>query len=405
MTSYTYRAIDGNGKLQHGEVEADDEADALERVFRQGLTPTALTQGRESLRWWAKEIRFSSRPTPFTPAELEQFFSTFASVLSAQMPVTRALKTCIALNAQGSLKRHLERALIALEDGSQLWIAIGDPDGRFPDRLVKILRMGEASNSLAKVVAGIASALRSEADVRNQLRKELVYPIILLFMSFLVLSVLIFYLAPSLSPIFEATGAPLPLVITLMLGIRSSFVEYWAFLLVFFICFSLFATGIAKRLHRTLQPIFLRLPVTGRYLRERETLRFCQSLDLMLSSGARLVLAIEAAADAVTLKQWSVGLKIAANEIKSGSRLSDGLIGSGLLDAKTAAVLSAAEESDTLVEALPKIVVELHARTTRTLGQAVQLLTPLMTMLIGILIGFIILSTVSAIMDLNDAVL
>jgi general secretion pathway protein F len=405
MTVYTFRALDPDGRRHQGEVAAEDEAEALELVARRGLTPVALAEGHAATPWWSRDIRLTGHQASFKPVELEQFFSTFASMLLAHLPLARALRSCIALMRAGPLRRHLERSLAEVENGASLATALQDPQGRFPERLIRIVALGEASNSLARSVASIDVALRAEGQVRSQLKQALIYPAILLAMSALVLSVLVFFLAPSLVPIFEATGATVPVVISMMMGTRSLLLDAWPLLLGAMAAIAALGLWLGRPLRAFWQGVLLRLPVSGRYLQEGETLRFCQSLHLMLASGARLVAAVEAAAEAVHLQAWRAFVKEAATEIRSGGRLADAIQRADVMDPKTAAVLIAAEESDMLVETLPAITADLQSRTARTLAQAVQLLTPLITLVIGTLIGFVILSTITAIMDLNDAVL
>lgn len=405
MGAFTYRALDPGGRTRRGEVEAADATEALDHLARRGLIPITLTAGSRPGPWWGRELTFGSQGRTFRAHELEQFFSTLASMLQAHVPVSRALRAVSSLTSAGPFKRHLDQAQAALENGSSLASALMDAQGRFPERLTRVIALGEASNSLAAAVEAVAKSLRAGSVVRAQLRQALIYPAILLAMSFIVLNVLIFFLAPSLLPIFESTDTPAPVVIALMAGLRSTVLEAWPILATLLGMIVVFSLLLRRSIGRVWQGLLLRLPVTGQYLRQSDTLRFCRSVELMLGSGARLLTAVEEASRAVHLQPWRVLAEQVAGEIRSGGRLAETLLASRLVDPKAAVLLSAAEDSDSLRATLPVIAADLEQRTARTLAQAVQLLGPAITLIIGLLIGFIILSTITAIMDLNDAVL
>ena len=136
----------------------------------------------------------------------------------------------------------------------------------------------------------------------------------------------------------------------------------------------------------------------------RETLRFCQTLHLILSSGGQLTTALKTAADATPHQKWKALIKAAHREIEAGQTLTTAMLDSPLVDPMARTILQTGEESDQMTAVLGPAIDTLQSQTSQTLSQMVKLLTPILTLIIGVAVGAIILSTISAIMDLNDVV-
>jgi general secretion pathway protein F len=144
--------------------------------------------------------------------------------------------------------------------------------------------------------------------------------------------------------------------------------------------------------------------MTRRYLAKRETLQLCQTLYLTLSSGGGLSEGIRAAASTTRLATWQDMLTKAHQKIEAGQSVTQALLDNPRIDPMASNILKTGEESDQLTAVLPPAIASLQSQTSQTLSQAVKLMTPLITIGIGLAVGAIILSTISAIMDLNDAV-
>ena len=147
---------------------------------------------------------------------------------------------------------------------------------------------------------------------------------------------------------------------------------------------------------------FSHLPIAGAYLRQRETLRFCQNLSLMLTAGATLPEALTTAEEATDASVWQTHIHTAREEIEAGQSLSVSFQEFAPFDPMALSLIKAGEESDNLVAMLSSAATALEGTTRTTLKRALGLLTPTLTLIIGGLVGLLIMSTISAILDLND---
>lgn len=403
MPTFAYRAVDSSGTRRKGEVIAADEVAALDQISGLDLIPIAVNEGGTSVPWWARDIKFFGKPT-LKPKETENFFTSLAAMLNAKTPLPTALRFCADLSNDRAMTAKLQEAIASVEDGMSLADALADDQGLFPEQLLTMIRLGEASNSLANVVTRAAQALELESQLRREVRQAMVYPIILLVMALLVMALLVFYLAPTLVPVFSTANSEPPLIIAIMMRLQQAAVNDWPVILIgvgALITVLLISRAKIKQMGQKILQI---MPVTKRYFSRRETLRFCQTLHLMLTSGGQLSDAVKIAADTANQRNWRDMLLAAHDQIKAGQSMSSAMLDSDLIDPMARTILKTGEQSDQLVAVLGPAITTLQSQTTQSLAQAVKLLTPLMTLLIGATVGVIILSTVSAIMELNNVV-
>lgn len=401
MPHYAYDAYDSSGRRTSGEVRASSDLTALAHLTARGLTPVSLTVAGQLPPWWQRDLSLSGQ-AHVKPQALTLFFRSFASLLSVGFPVPRALRFCVGITRDLTLRRALEHIADTVSDGNSLAQALRTAGGNIPERLVVMIEIGEASNRLADVTRRIAVTLEIETARAREIRAALVYPMILVAMSLIVLGVLVFYLAPTLMPVFASAASRPPWILQQMTDLRDALVTSWPIWVAAAILFAVLLKMGWLRLSRLFAPVILRLPLIGPYLRQSETLRLCRTLTLMLSSGATLPRALTVASQTAGHPAYQALLSNAEEAVTAGAPLSKSLSQSLLIDPMATALLEAAEEADHMITVLDKLAEEMSDRTARTLDQAIKLITPGMTLVIGLGVGGVILSTIAAILSLND---
>ena len=404
MPQFAYQALDSSGSQLSGEVVAPDEVAALDRITDQGLTPFRLTKGGAQEHWWSRDITLFGEPE-LKSIEIARFFDMLSPMLATKTPLPTALEFCANFTDDKTMKRKIATAISGVKDGMSLAEALEQTRPAFPTQLIAQIKTGEASNALEAVVGRISGTLNDEADLSREVRQALIYPIILMGMSLFVLAILIFYLAPTLAPVFADANAPTPVVIELMTDLERFARGNWVLLLLGTASLLTVLLIVRSEVRGFLVALLVRTPFGRRYLSKRETLRFCQTLHLMLMSGAQLSDALKTAAETTQSRPWRSALNEVYLRLEAGDAFTSALEEQGLLDPLALAMLKTGEQTDRMSEVLPPTIRSLQTQTKQTLSQIVALLTPVLTLLIGIAVGGIILTTISAILDLNNAAL
>lgn len=402
MPRFSYEVFDASGQISKGDLEAASEAAALSTLATMGVTPISLKSGSAQEPWWAREISLTGASQTHKTREIERFFATFAALMAARLPVVDSLKFCAKQSNDLRMRRSLGRVARSVENGSTLQDGLRNEEGLFTDRLVTLVGIGEASNTLPDTAQRIAELLLAEAAFYQKIRGAMVYPVILMITATVVMAVLVFYLVPTLAPVFVSAGATLPLPLKVMLTVRSMFIDHWLMMVSLGACLGMVFFFARKTLLAGLAATMRHLPILGPMVVQHATLEICRNLHLMLSSGATLTTAIATTRDAARSARIAEMMQHVLRDVQSGAHLSDHLSEAREFDPIAGAMIRAGEQSDQLTAVLGRISIDLTQRSTRTMKQLVQLITPVMTMLIGGGIGLVVLSTISAIMDLND---
>jgi general secretion pathway protein F len=273
--------------------------------------------------------------------------------------------------------------------------------GFLPDLLAAV-RSGEVSNQLPAVLRRASNALATQARIRREVRGALVYPGFLLGLSIAILLMIALYLSPTLLPVFVSSNVPPPAVLSALDALGQGLKSGWPFLLVLFGLGAIVFWTAKQRLGVAWQRIAWRIPLLGPHLKRQETLKMVSAIGLMLDSGATLLRAVATAREATDHPHVVVMLERAEQAITGGQTLSPVLEKAGLIDPMSMTLIMAGEEADSLPEAFEMVSRLLDARISQGITQAVKLITPILTLGLGLGVGSIILATVSAIMDMND---
>lgn len=401
MPRFSYSAYQTDGQVVSGTIDAVDEPHALEQISARGLVPVDLRLGSRKGPWWSREFSLTGASS-VKPRDLEAFFESFATLLSAQMPLPRALAFCEEQARNFELAQSISELRADIENGKTLSAALEAQESVIPERLQALLQLGESSNTLPQAVSRAAEMLRVEAELRHEIKSAMIYPVILLVMSLLVLALIVLYLAPTLLPVFTTAGATPPFILQALNNIRDlvladpivSAIGAGAMCILTFL--------LRKPITKVASALLSRIPIITTYQSARETLRFTQTVTLMLTAGATLPEALKAAESAAVSKSWQAALARSREDIEAGGTLSGSLESFAEFDAMTLSLLKAGEESDNLIVMLTSAATKLQSTTQNALQQALRLLTPALTLIIGGMVGLLIISTISAILDLND---
>lgn len=401
MPRFSYSAISSSGAEIKGDINAPDDLAALDQLSQKGFTVLSLNEGGTNVPWWQRDISLFGEPNALDQAQQLHFFTTLHSMLSSGFKLDKALRFVSNQSTQTKSKRLFNAIADFIDSGGTLAGALEESRG-FPSRLISLVRLGESANQLEVVSSNIVEMLSVEARNSQQVRQALVYPTILLIMSLLVLLMLIFFLAPTLVPVFRSANVDPPALLNGLNGIGIFLKTQWPLALTVFSGIAATSFVFRGSLAQPLAAMFAFAPGVRAYLRTRDTLRFLQTLYLMLRSGAQLPIALGEAGETAISARWRVGIQDIRSRVEAGDTLLVSLRESGLPDTTALAFVEAGEESDQLTNMLRQAARHLDEQNRRKLDQTLRLLTPMLTLVIGLTIGFLIFTTIGAILDLND---
>jgi general secretion pathway protein F len=401
MPRYFYKAVKLDGEEVEGEQEAADEAALIARLQADGLLPLKT----RSAGGFAAQLA-RRRQRGLEAKDIEGLTRQLATLLESGLTLDRSLGVLTELTPEEHVKRVLGDLQERVRGGATFSAALEAQGGQFPKLYVNMVRAGEASGALDQVLGRLADYLERSAELRGTVTSALVYPMILLVVAGLSVIMLLVFVVPQFTVLFEDMGAALPTPTRIVVGAGDLFRAYWWALLVL-------VAVVAVVMERWLQNPdnrrrfdyrVMSLPLFGDLVWKMETARLCHTLSTLLKNGLPLLSGVNLAKEVVNNRKIGDGLDATAEDLKHGRGLAEPLASRAVLPQLALQMIRVGEESGTLDAMLAKVA-DIFDRETRTSVQRLlTLLEPALIIGLGIIVAGIIISILMAILGANELV-
>lgn len=415
MAIFEYKALQASGAATQGRIEAGGRQEAARILEQRGFTPLRLTEtttaatkpaafsGGVKLPAAAGKSLFGPKRVSFSA--LEDFTRSLASLLAANVPLSRAL-TILYKESSNPVAAEKWRELHDLViDGVPLADAMGRAPDVFPRVYVAMVEAGEAGGFLDVVLGQIADFQEREKELRGKVISAMMYPAVLLTLAFGVTIFLLVFFIPRFQTLFEGFGAALPALTLAIVAISDAVRHYGLWMVVGAGAGIYFARAWFQResSRRLWESWLLRMPVVGPLAAKIAMARFCRMLGTLLGAGVSLISALNVARRSLG-NQTLIDLVTDSTErVTKGEPLGASLADSRVLFAgSTLEMIAVAEESGRLDTELVRLAGVAEVTLDRQLKTAVALAEPLMLFLIAGLIGTIFIGMVIPIFTIQD---
>jgi general secretion pathway protein F len=403
----SYKAYTAQGKLVQGDIEAPSVSQALAVLRReQNLHPFEATSGKTSSlarqSIWQRD--FSLADFSFSGVSLANragFLKMLAALLEAGIPLDRALRVLESSKLNTSVSRLASQAAEGVSAGKALSATL-EKSG-FGAEELGLIRAGEHTGHLAATLAELTQFLEQRIATRSKIASALVYPAVLVVMAIMAMIVVATVLVPTLAPLFEQSGAELPLIVRVMNAARLIVAGYGWWIPVVLCVATIFVFII---LRQPASKVFLqRILHLSRIARAQEAARLCRTLGILLRNGVSLQSALRLTSDAARSGLAKQQLQQATERVIAGTRLNKAFENIHVLDKPTLQMIAIGEETNKLDAILLYLATSLDNFATTRIERLTTLLTPVFTILLGGFVGTLIMSVMRAILSLNDLAL
>jgi len=412
MPQFQYKALQANGAMAEGQLEAADRQGAFAQMAGLGLRPVSLSEraGAGTGKGFAlpaalASLSFRRRSAKVSGRELENFTRLLSSLLAAGVPLSRALVILYKESSSPAASAKWKEIHDLVVDGTSLADSMGKSPDTFPRVYTAMVQAGETGGFLDLVLAQIADFQAREKELRSKVMAAMLYPSILFFLAIGVLIFLLTFFIPRFQGIFKGFGATLPLATQIVIGASTVVRSYGAFVVV-----GLLVAGVVLRTwftsekgRRTWEGLILRSPVLGPLVAEFAMARFCRMLGTLLGAGVPLVQGLSVARKSIGNQILVDAVSQSIERVQQGGQLGASLAETqGLFPSSVVEMISVAEESGRLDQELVRIANVTEGDLDRELKTAVALMEPLMLFFIAAFIGTIFISMVLPIFTLQD---
>ena len=411
MPTFTYKALQSDGKIAEGVLEAAGRPDALRQMETLGLRPVNLAEkssaGKKGSAAPASlgNITFDFASKKVSAKELENFTRLLSSLLAAGVPLSRALVILHKEASAPAAKAKWKEIHDLVVDGMSLANAMAKSPETFPRVYVAMVEAGEAGGFLDVVLAQIADFQTREKELKSKVMTAMIYPCILLFLALVVLSVLLIFFIPKFQKVFASVHGSLPLITQLVIGLSTLVRSYGFFVVLGIVAigFLVRAWFVSEKGKRMWEGIVLKSPLVGPLNAQFAMARFCRMLGTLLGAGVPLVQGLNVARKSIGNQILVDAVGQSIERVQQGGRLGQSLGDCKILfSGSVLEMISVAEESGRLDAELVRVAGVTEFDLDRNLKTAVAFAEPLMLFLIAGFIGIIFISMLLPIFSLQD---
>ena len=408
MPAYSFEALDAQGHVRRGTLEADSPKAARSLLRAQALVPLdveALAAGAAPGTPPTLAQRLFTRPV-FNATGLGVWTRQLAGLVGSGLPLERAL-TALAEEADDERQRHLLATLRAeVNAGSTFARALAQHPREFSDIYCAVIGAGESSGGLAEVLDSLADDLEQRQALRAKLIGAALYPAIVTVIAIVIVLFLVSYVVPQVASVFAGTKRALPFLTVAMLALSDVVRNYgWALLggLVL-LAFGARAALAQPRLREKFDAAWLRLPLVGKLARGYNAARFAGTLAMLAGAGVPILKALQAAAETLNNRALRADALDALVLVREGAPLASALAQKKRFPGLVAMFARLGEQTGQLPTMLQRAATQLGTEVQRRAMQLATVLEPLLIVAMGGIVMLIVLAVLMPIIQLNQFV-
>lgn len=406
MAMFEYRAATSAGEVVNGVLSGSTRSQVVEQLQALGHVPIRVDESTARESTGAKQ-KFQWRRQKVSADDIGDMTRELSTLLKAGLPLDRALSILTELADNEAMSALLGDVRERVKEGATLADAMEEQGPVFSRFYISLLRAGETGGALEVVLERLADHMESSKETRNALTSALIYPAILVVVAVVSIFILLGYVVPQFTEMFDGMGEALPLSTRITIALGEGLQAYgWMLVLLaagglWFMRKQLANPASAYKWHALL----LRLPIAGAIVVKMEVARFAHTLSTLLSNGLPLLKALTIVKDTMGNRVLANGLEKVAGSLKEGQSLADPLAAVPHFSSFAVHMIRVGEESGELEQILEQVAVTFDRDTQVTIKRAMTLLEPMLILVLGVVIAAVIISILVAILSINELVI
>ncbi len=407
MPAYEFKGLNKAGKEVSGVRDADNEKSLRTILKREGIFLTTVGKGgRKGGGLLSAEVDVAGYFERINGTDIAIFTRQLATLCKAGIPLVEAIGAVADQVEKPKLRRIVGQIKQAVTEGSSLAAAVGAHPEVFTPIFSNMIRAGEASGTLDRVLMQLAEFTEANVKLKNKLTSAMMYPILMVGIGGLILTGLFVYVIPQITQIFEDTGQELPFLTRVIIGISHGMREYWwlGILSTIGAVYGFRRWKKSPKGAETWDRRILAVPVFGSLLLMIAISRFTKTLATLLRSGVPLLTALDITKNVLENRILTAIVEDARIAVKEGANLAEPLKRSGRFPPLVTTMMAIGERSGALEEMLGVVSDAYETQVENRISTLTSLLEPLMILGMGIVIAIIVFAVLMPILQLNEFV-
>ncbi|MFQ5456107.1 MAG: type II secretion system inner membrane protein GspF [Nitrospirota bacterium] len=409
MAVFEYKGLNAAGKGIAGIIDADSPKSARIKLRRSGVFPTEVIEGKRdssgisfsdkvsSAQWFERGVKLQ---------DISIMTRQMATLIGARLPLMEALTALMDQVDKGNLKRIIAGLREEVREGSSMADAMKGYPSVFSELYINMVRAGEESGTLDIMLFRLADFLENQVKLKNKVVATMTYPVLMIIIGTAILFGIITFVIPKVVSVFEDMEQTLPLPTIILIGLSDFLREYWWLILgvgiiILFFLKQYISTSSGRDRY---DQIILKTPLIGRLVKTIAISRFTRTLSTLLSSGIPLLNAISIVKNVLNNNVMRRAIESAQENIKEGETFAEPLKKSRLFPPLVTHMISIGEKSGELEDMLLKVSDAYDNEVETTINSVTSIMSPIMILVMGIVVFFIIMAILLPIFEMSQIV-
>lgn len=398
MEKFKYRAKDKDGKTIEGLVEASNITQAAKILRERDLLLISLSPKPESLTTTVR--RGLGR---ITIQDKVNFTRQLSTMVNAGLTITEALSI---LEAQSSpaMNRLVNDVVREVEAGGNLADALEKHPKVFDQIYVALIRSGETAGVLDKILLRLADNLEKQSEFRRRIKGAMIYPIIVVGGMLAVMAIMVIFVIPKLTMVYEEFQADLPISTRILIGVSKFASRFWWMVLIILGGLVFFVKAVSRNLQvkKQLDRLTFKLPIIGKLRKGMMLTEFTRTLGLLIGSGILIVEAINVTCKSLGSPNYEEKVMEATKEVEKGLPLATALARTEVFPPILPEMIAVGEETGKLDEVLSKVSTYFEQEADAAVKGLTTAIEPIIMIVLGVGVGFLMISIIMPIYNLTS---
>lgn len=399
MPRFIYKASTQEGVFQEGIMEGNNVDLIIERLRSLNYLPIEVRE--EEIARPGLLLRLSSR---IRKGEVISFIQELSNLISTGTPLDRSLTVLEEITPNQRFKGIISEIKMEIEKGNSLSDALASHPRLFSRLYVNMIRVGEASGALEIILKRLAEFGEQEEELRDYIKSMMAYPLVMVFVGGLAITIILTFVIPRFVIIFEEMGQALPLPTLVLISISKLFVHYWWLIGGLFLggFFGLRGYLKTEKGRDSYDRTRLKMPILGKLTEMFCVVRFSRSLGTLIKGGVPLLEALSIVREAVGNRVISAGISRTLESVKEGERIATPLRESEVFPPLLVHMVACGEETGSLEEMLNKVADNYETKLRNRIRRLIALLEPSMILFMGSIVAFVVAAILLPIFTMNE---
>lgn len=397
---YRIKAKNWNGKTINEKLTANSRNHALDLLNTRELIPLALKEQniyRSKLQTIAFKILNNIGYRPYSNRHLMIFCQQFATMLKAGISALQCLNILSRQKEISMLQKNIRAAALEVEQGSTLAASMQMQPGGFPAIMINMVEAGETSGTIDLIMEKLADHFEKQHDFTEKIRSATLYPLLIIIVAVAVMLIMIIFVLPQFSQIFNTMGMDMPVYTRFLLQFASLIREYWLLfsgcLAILIVALSCFAK--TKKGRRKVDLLRLHMPFFSKLYIQTISARFARTMSTLLASGISLNSALELSDRVVDNSVFSQSIYKLIDALNHGENMSSPMLGDKYFPSLLAEMVRIGEETGALDHTMHRTALFYEKETAYVVDRLSSILEPVLLIVVGLFIGLLVYSILS----------